>query len=117
MGELTIAGATVEFTFATVQDGPFVYSLSGMFSGVDSAALTRDYAHQLIDAKMDRMAEQFDQEGRSRGGLWSKLNGIQPEMPAGSTAFDFIIYPMPEATPSSSQTLEVASLRAKFPSI
>jgi hypothetical protein len=102
MGELAMNGITSEFTFATVQDGPFVYSLSGMFSGLDSAALTGEYAQQLIDAKMDRMAEQYDQAGGSRGGLWSKLNGVQPEMAAGSTAIDFVIYPMTEATPAPS---------------
>jgi hypothetical protein len=101
MGELSMGDVTVEFTFATVQDGPFVYSLSGMFSGPNSAEVTRDFAQQLIDAKMDRMTEQYDQAGGSRGGLWSKLHGVQPDMPAGSTVIDFIIYPMPEATPAA----------------
>lgn len=101
MGELTTDNITVTYTFATVQDGPFVYSLSGMFSGVDSAGLTRDFARQIVNTEMDRMTEQFDERGRSRGGLWSKLDGVHPDMPEGSSVIDFMIYPMPDATPGN----------------
>jgi hypothetical protein len=95
-GELAQGASTHTFTFATVLDGPFVYSISGMFTGKNGLALTRDYADALVGAPMDRMNEQFDRHGRSRGGLWSKLNGVQPEMPPGSNVVDFLVYPMPE---------------------
>lgn len=96
MGDLTSDGVTVRHTFATVQEGPFVYSISGMFSGVDGADLTRGYAEALVSARMDRMAEQFHPDGMSRGGIWRKLNAVQPEMPDGSMVTDFEIWPTPE---------------------
>jgi hypothetical protein len=102
-GEMTQGDATLTFTFATVQAGPFVYSLSGIFEGQGDKGLTRQFAESVVASRMDRMAEQYDPQGGSRGGLWSKLNGVQPDMPTGSTVTDFEIYPMPESTshPSS----------------
>jgi hypothetical protein len=96
MGELAQGDTTYTFTFGTVLDGPFVYSISGMFAGDNGPELTRDYLGAMVGAPMDRMAEQYDCHGRSRGGLWSKLNGVQPSMPEGSGVADFVVYPMPE---------------------
>ena len=105
MGDMAQDGTTVSFTFATIQDGPFVYSISGMFTGVDSASLTHEYASALVAQPIDRMTEQFDQNGGSRGGIWSKFNGINPNLAPGGSIVDFMVYPMPEestsATPSS----------------
>ncbi|HLU35515.1 MAG TPA: hypothetical protein VKZ61_07070 [Thermomicrobiales bacterium] len=97
-GVMTQGGDTLTFTFATVQDGPFVYSLSGIFEGQGDNGLTGQFAEALVSSRMDRMAEQYDPEGGSRGGLWSKLNAVQPTMPDGSSVTDFEIYPMPEST-------------------
>ncbi len=101
-GDIPHGDGAITYTFATVQDGPFVYSLTGMFNGGDGSALTAGYAESLIAAPMDRMAEQYDPEGGSRGGLWSKLNAVEPEMPEGSTVTDLIIFPMDMATPQPS---------------
>lgn len=102
-GDLTQDNITFTYTFATVQDGPFVYSLSGMFAGVDSTSLTRNYAEAMVRTPMNRMAEQYDQNGGSRGGLWAKLNAVEvePDMPDGSNITDLLIYPMPNATPNA----------------
>jgi hypothetical protein len=96
MGELAQGDTTYTFTFGTVLDGPFVYSISGMFAGDTGPNLTRDYLDAMVGAPMDRMAEQFDRNGGSRGGLWSKFNGVQPPMPEGSGVADFLVYQMPE---------------------
>ena len=115
MGDLTSGGVTVRHTFATVQDGTFVYSVSGMFSGEEGAGLTREYAEALVAARMDRMAEQFHPDGTSQGGIWSKLGGVQPGMPAGSTVVDLEIWPVPEgvAEPVPAPTMEeIASMEA-----
>lgn len=101
MGDLTFDGITTTHTFATVQDGPFVYSLSGMFSDTDSVDFMQSYISSLIAGRMDRMVEQYHPDGSSRGGLWHKLNTVEPAMPDGSTVTDFIVYPM-EATPMAS---------------
>jgi hypothetical protein len=116
MGELTSGGITVRHTFATVQDGPFVYSIAGMFSGVDGAALTRGYAEALVTARMDRMVEQFQPDGTSRGGIWSKLNGVQPEMPNGSTVTDLEIWPVPEGAIEELAPLTMEDIAA-FPGV
>lgn len=97
MGELGIGEGRNVYTFATVQDGPFVYSLSGMFPGGDATGLTRAYAEALVGTGMDRMAEQFNPDGTSRGGIWSKLNAVQPGMPDGTMITDFEIWPLPES--------------------
>jgi hypothetical protein len=96
MGQFPQGDATYTFTFGTVLDGPFVYSISGMFTGDNGPDLTRDYLDAMVGAPMDRMAEQFDRHGGSRGGLWSKLSGVQPPMPEGSGVADFLVYQMPE---------------------
>lgn len=116
MGDLTTDGVTVRHTFATVQDGPFVYSISGMFSGVDGAGLTREYAGALVTARMDHMAEQFDPDGSSRGGIWSKLNAVQPEMPDGSTVTDLEIWPLPEGAIEEPAPLTMDDVAA-FPGV
>jgi hypothetical protein len=104
MGELAQGDVTYTFTFGTVLDGPFVYSISGVFAGEGGAELTRDLVSTLVGSPMNRMAEQFDPHGRSRGGIWSMLDGIQPGMPEGSSTLDLIIFPMPDAdaTPDAS---------------
>lgn len=96
MGELGGTDRRMTYTFATVQDGPFVYSLTGMFPGDDAASLTRAYAEALVGARVDRMVEQFRPDGTSRGGIWSKLNGVQPGMPDGTLVTDLEIWPIPE---------------------
>lgn len=116
MGDLASGGVTVRHTFATVQDGPFVYSISGMFTGADGAGLTRGYAESLVAAPMDRMAEQFRPDGSSRGGIWSKLRGVEPEMPAGSTAVDLEIWPMPEGAIEEPAALTMEEIAA-FPGV
>lgn len=116
MGDLTSGGITVRHTFATVQDGPFVYSIAGMFSRVDGAALTRGYAEALVTARMDRMVEQFHPDGTSRGGIWSKLNGVQPEMPQGTTITDLDIWPMPEGAIEEPAALMMEDIAA-FPGV
>jgi hypothetical protein len=109
MGDLNIEGVAITYTFATVLDGPFVYSLSGMFpggtTGVDSAALTAGYAEALVRTPMNRMAEQFHDDGTSRGGIWSKLNAIEPDLPEGSSVVDFVIWPMPEGQADAGTTI------------
>jgi len=109
MGDLEIEGVTTTYTFATVLDGPFVYSLSGTFSGgssgIDSAGLTAEYADALVTARMDRMAEQFNDDGTSRGGIWSKLNAVEPDLPEGSTVMDFVIWPMPDDQADAGTTI------------
>lgn len=115
MGDLTTDDITVRHTFATVQDGPFVYSISGMFSGVDGADLTQGYAEALVTARMDRMAEQFLPDGTSRGGIWSKLNAVQPGMPDGSRVTDLEIWPIPASAgdPVLEPTMEeIASMES-----
>jgi hypothetical protein len=97
-GTLEIPGQAMTFTFATIQDGPFVYSISAMFAAGDAAGATRAIAADLAGARMDRMAERFDPAGGSTGGLWRKLNAVEPGMPEGAAVTDFVIYP-PEATP------------------
>lgn len=97
-GVMMQGDATLTFTFATVQAGPFVYSLSGIFEGQGDNGLTRQFAEALVSSRMDRMAEQYDPDGGSRGGIWSMLNAVQPGMPEGSIVTDFEIYPMPEST-------------------
>lgn len=97
MGEIEQDDGTLTHTFVTVQDGPFVYSISGVFTNAAPESLTREYAGALVASQMDRMKEQFDKDGSSRGGMWSKLNGVQPDMPSGSIVNDLIIYPMPES--------------------
>lgn len=116
MGDLTTEHVTVRHTFATVQEGPFVYSITGMFSGVDAAGLTRDYAEALVGAPMDRMAEQFSPDGTSRGGIWSKLNGVQPEMPEGSMVGDLEIWPIPEGAIEEPAALSMDDIAA-FPGV
>ena len=111
-GDLTINNITTSHTFATVQDGPFVYSLTGMFSGEDGIAETQTWAEALVAAPMDRMTEQFQPDGTSRGGLWHKLNAVQPEMPENSTVIDFLVYPMENATPIASVKAVTLSMQS-----
>lgn len=111
-GELTINNITTIHTFATVQDGPFVYSITGMFSGEDGTALTQTWAEALVAAPMDRMTEQFNPDGTSRGGLWHKLNAVQPEMPEDSSVTDFLVYPMENATPMASVKAVTLSMQS-----
>lgn len=101
-GSLAEGDIVVDYTFATVQDGPFVYLISSTTGGIDAVSLVQETAESLVGAPMNRMAEQFDPDGGSRGGHWSKLDGVQPEMPEGSDIFHAILYPMPEATPDAS---------------
>ncbi len=102
-GDLTTGDVTATYVFATVQDGPFVYSFTGTLVGLDATGFSVDTAESLIAAPMDRMVEQYDQQGNSRGGLWSKLNAVEPQLPEASTVIDLIVYPMEEmATPQPS---------------
>jgi hypothetical protein len=103
IGEITPENITVTYAFATVQDGPFVYYVVSESAGIDAIGLMQATAEALVDAQMNRMAEQFDPEGGSGGGLWSKLDGVQPEMPEGSDIFDAVLYPVQEATPDASR--------------
>ncbi len=96
MGSLDTGDVTTYHTFATIQSGPFVYSIAGTFAGTGGADLTRQYAGALVSAPMDRMAEQFNPDGSSRGGIWRKLNAVQPALPEGSTVTDLEIWPIPE---------------------
>jgi len=100
IGQMDQGGDTLTFTFATVQDGPFVYSLSGIFESQGDGGTTRQVAESMVSTRMDRMAEHHDPEGGSRGGLWSKLNAVQLNMPDGASVTDFLIYPMPETISS-----------------
>lgn len=102
IGQLTEENITVDYSFAIVQDGPFVYQIFGMTGGIDAVSLVEDTAETLVGAPMNRMAEQYDPDGGSRGGIWSKFDGVQPDMPEGSDIFDLIIYPEPLATPDAS---------------
>lgn len=96
MGNLETDAVTTYHTFATVQSGPFVFSIAGTFAGTDGADLTRQYAGSLASAPMDRMAEQYSPDGTSRGGIWSTLNAVQPALPEGSSVTDLEIWPLPE---------------------
>jgi hypothetical protein len=102
IGEITQENITITYAFTSVQDGPFLYYVVSESAGIDPVGLMQETAEALVDAPMNRMAEQFDPDGGSRGGLWSKLDGVQPEMPEGSTINDVVIYPEPEATPDAS---------------
>lgn len=110
MGDHAQDDITVTYAFATVQDGPFVYQLFAMTANVDPADVMRDAAETLIRQPMNRMAERFDPDGGSRGGLWSKLDSLHPDVPTGSDVIDLIIYPMPEATPGASPFPEAPRL-------
>ncbi|HWV23285.1 MAG TPA: hypothetical protein VNZ58_03770 [Thermomicrobiales bacterium] len=95
-GELEQENVTITYSFATVQDGPFVYQLFTMSANVDPVEVMRNTAETLVRQPMNRMAEQFDPNGGSRGGLWSKFDSLDPDVPADSTVSDLIVYPMPE---------------------
>lgn len=101
IGKMDHVDVELTFTFATVQDGPFVYSLSGVFTGDNGEALTHSFAEALVATPTDRMSEQFDPAGASRGGLWRKLNAVEPQMPEGSTVTDLEVYPLPESARKS----------------
>lgn len=102
IGEVTQDDITLTYAFATVQDGPFVYHLISESAGIDAVGLMQESAEAMVTAPMNRMAEQYDRDGGSRGGIWSKFDGVQPGMPEGSDIFDLIIYPEPLATPDAS---------------
>lgn len=102
VGEITEGEIPVTYSLALVHDGPFVYQIFGMTGGIDAVALVQESAEALVSAPMNRMAEQYDPDGGSRGGLWSKLDGVQPDMPEGSTINDVVIYPVSFATPDAS---------------
>ena len=106
MGNLTEDDVDVTYAFATVQDGPFVYQLFSISAGIDADSVMQDTAETLVRQPMNRMAEHYDPEGGSQGGLWSKFDSVDPDMPDGSTINDLIIYPLPEATPGASPVPE-----------
>ncbi len=116
MGELGDNDRRMTYTFATVQDGPFVYSLTGMFPGDDAASLTRAYAEALVGTPMDRMVEQYSPDGTSRGGIWRKLNAVQPEMPDGTLINDLDIWPIPEGTADEPAAMSMDDI-AFFPGV
>jgi hypothetical protein len=109
LGEITSGDVPLITTFATVQDGEYVYSLMGQFIDVNGAEETREIVRALIDAPAGTAEESYNLGGTSSGGLWEKLSGVGPVLLDNSVITDLIIYPTTKSAPSASareETLE-----------
>lgn len=101
IGEFNIEGTTLITTFATVQDGNYVYSLMGQFVNMDGQEQTQVVVQALTDAEAGSGDGTYREDGTSTGGLWDTFMLLDPDLAEGSTTTDLQIYPLypqPEGT-------------------
>ena len=82
---------TVDWVFAAVQDGVFLYAITGQFIGLNGEEQARSIVGALAEAEPGD--GEFHEGGTSTGGLWAKLALVDPVLVEGSTVTDFVIYP------------------------
>ncbi len=103
LGEIAIGDTPLITTFATVQEGEYVYSLMGQFIDLNGAEETREIVQALIDAPAGVAEETYNMGGTSTGGLWDKLSGIGPALLENSVVTDLIIFPTTKSAPATSE--------------
>lgn len=107
MGTVQLPGQTLTFAYATVQDGPFVYSITGELVGLDATQETRDIVEMLLATEPGAGEERYDPRGASSGGLWDILGAVSPTVAPATTVADLILFPLPATSdPDVSSTGE-----------
>ena len=92
-GEQSEEDVTAEWLFAAVQDGDFLYDITGQFVGLNGEEQGQSIARALVAAEAEPGNGEFREDGTSTGGLWSKLAQVDPVLAEGSTVADRMIHP------------------------
>ncbi len=93
-----LEGQQAETVIALVQQENYLYFVVIAGSEADIQALTVEFANGLLEREGSGTGE-FNEDGRSTGGLWDKFPAADDGLVGELVPFDQVLFPVPEGTP------------------